>query len=297
MKRIALAVLGALAVSSAVTAFQAALATEPGSVEATLGQADAEAPGGLPDDPLLGFIEIPAGEFLMGSDRSRDPQAEDDELPQHRVSLPTFFIGRHEVTVAQFRTFVEDSGYDADPVPLLRPPDHPIGVSWYAAVAYCAWLTEQLGRWEGTPEPLADVLSGAGAVRRGSVTLPSEAEWEKAARGTDGKVYPAGGRPIAVPVTAVGSFPSRASPYGALDMTGNVIEWTRNLWGPTFEYPYEPDDGREDMSAPNFVRRVVRGGAHYPGGGTVSAAFRNWFYPDGRGGLIGFRVVVSPFSP
>ncbi len=193
MKRIALIVLGGLAVACAVTAF-----------EATVGQTDAEAPWGLPDDALLGFIEIPAGEFLMGSDRSQDPQAEDDELPQHRVTLPTFFIGRHEVTVAQFRTFVENSGYDADPVPLLRPPDHPIGVSWYAAVAYCAWLTEHLGRWEGTPEPLANVLSGAGADRQGSVTLPSEAEWEKAARGTDGQVYPLGGvRPIAsdFPVT------------------------------------------------------------------------------------------------
>ena len=289
MKWIALIVLGELAVACAVTAF-----------EATVGQAEAEAPWGLPDDPLLGFIEIPAGEFLMGSDRSQDPQAEDDELPQHRVSLPTFFIGRLEVTVGQFGAFVEDSGYDADPVSLLGPPDHPIGMSWYAAVAYCAWLTEQLRRWEGTPEPLANVLGGAGTDRQGSVTLPSEAEWEKATRGTDGQVYPLGSvRPIAAdfPVTAVGSFPNVASPYGALDMTGNVLEWTRNLWGPTFEYPYEPDDGREDMSAPNFVRRVVRGGAHYPGGGAISAAFRNWFYPDGRGGLIGFRVAVSPFSP
>ena len=298
MTRIALAVVGALAVSSAVTAFRAA---EPGNVEASVGQTEAEAPWGLPDDALLGFIEIPAGEFLMGSDRSRDPQAEDDELPEHRVTLPAFFIGRHEVTVAQFGAFVEDSGYRVDSASLERPPDSPIrNLSWYAAVAYCAWLTEQLRRWEGTPEPLANSLGGAGTDRRGSVTLPSEAEWEKAARGTDGQVYPLGGMRATLgdfSVTAVGNFPSGASPYGVLEMIGNIFEWTRSLHALTFEYPYAPNDGREDMSAPVFVRRVVRGGAFYPGGIIVSAAFRNWFYPDNSDRLLGFRLVVSSFSP
>ena len=131
---------------------------------------------GLSDDPLLGFIEIPAGEFLMGNDRSQDPQAEDDEFPQHRVSLPTFFMGRLEMPVAQFGAFVEDSGYRVASPSLERPPDAPIrNVSWYAAVTYCAWLTEQLRRWEGTPEPLANVLRGERMDRQGSM-LPSEAE-------------------------------------------------------------------------------------------------------------------------
>ena len=285
MRRTLLIVLGAPTVVMALAAGHVAEQTDTN-------------PWGLPNDHLLGFIEISAGAFLMGSDRSQDPQAEDDEFPQHRVTLPAFFIGRHEVTVAQFGAFVDDSGYRVD-LPQQGPPDDPVThVSWYDAVAYGAWLTEQLRRWEGTPEPLADVLRRAGTDRQGSVTLPSEAEWEKAARGTDGQIYPSGTRDYFA-ITAAGGSPSGASPYGALEMTGSVFEWTRSLSGPTFEYPYEPDDGREDVSAPDTIRRVVRGGAHYPGapaGGTVSAAFRNWFYPFNRDSHVGFRVVVSPFS-
>ncbi len=149
-RRTLLIVLGAPTVVMALAAGQVAEQTDTN-------------PWGLPNDPLLGFIEIPAGEFLMGSDRSQDPQAEDDELPQHSLTLPAFFIGRHEVTVAQFGAFVEDSGYRVD-LPQQGPPDDPVTrVSWYDAVAYCAWLTEQLRRWEGTPRSPWRTSSGVRA--------------------------------------------------------------------------------------------------------------------------------------
>jgi formylglycine-generating enzyme required for sulfatase activity len=144
----------------------------------------------LPNESLLGFVEIPAGPFLMGSNPKQDRDAQKDEQPQHAVNLPRYYIARYPVTVAQFRAFTEESGYQPEDEDSLRGlPNHPVvNMNWYEALKYCEWLTERLREWEGTPEPLATLL------RRGSwrVTLPSEAEWEKAARGTDGRIYPRG---------------------------------------------------------------------------------------------------------
>jgi formylglycine-generating enzyme required for sulfatase activity len=267
----------------------------------------------LPDEPLLGFLEIPAGPFLMGSDKKRDRQAFDDELPQHEISLPTYYITRYPTTVAQFRAFVEESGYKpADPDSLRGLPNHPVvDVTWYDALAYCEWLAERLRAWEGTPDPLAALLRvGAAGGRPWRVTLPSEAEWEKAARGTDGRIYPWGDDPdpnranyddTGIGTTsAVGCFPGGAGPYGVEDLSGNVWEWTRSLWGkdparPDFKYPYNPGDGREDLEASREVLRVVRGGAFVNIGWGVRCAFRDWYGPISRLGDLGFRVVVSPF--
>ena len=143
----------------------------------------------LPDEPLLGFVEIPAGPFLMGSDDERDSWLL-KASPQHKVTLPAYYIARYPVTVAQFRTFVEASGYAWEN--RNRPQGaahHPVVyVSWHDALAYCNWLTARLREWSGTPEPLATLLR----TEDWRVILPSEAEWEKAARGTDGRAYPWG---------------------------------------------------------------------------------------------------------
>ena len=149
----------------------------------------------LPDDALLGFVEIPAGPFTMGSDPDLDKYARKEELPQHELVLPTYYIGRFPVTVAQFRTYVEAGGRrPEDPDSLRDLPTRPIRwVTWYEALAYCEWLTATLRGWEHTPEPLASLLRvGDDEGRRWRVTLPSEAEWEKAARGADGRRYPWG---------------------------------------------------------------------------------------------------------
>lgn len=258
----------------------------------------------LPDEPLLGFIEIPAGPFLMGSEEKLDPQAFDNESPQHQVNLSLHYIARYAVTVAQFRAFVEQSGYTPQDEDSVRgPTNHPVAfITWHEALKYCEWLTARLRQWDGTPEPLAGLLKEQGW----RVTLPSEAEWEKAARGTDGRIYPWGnefdagkanvaetgiGRP-----SAVGCFPRGASPYGCLDMAGNVWEWTRSLWGkePAFSYPYDPLDGREQRDASDEIRRVLRGGSYWNTRGSARCAYRARDLPHYRDGHIGFRLVVRP---
>jgi formylglycine-generating enzyme required for sulfatase activity len=255
----------------------------------------------LPDEPLLGFVEIPEGPFLMGSKKG-DPVVRKDELDQHPVTLPRYYIARYPVTVAQFQAFVQDSSYQPKDKDSLRGlSNHPVAdVSWHEARKYCEWLTERLREWKGTPEPLATLLRQEGW----QVTLPSEAEWEKAARGTEGRIYPWGNDPDPNranyrdtginDTTAVGCFPEGVTPYGCLDMAGNVWEWTRSLWG---EYPYptaaKERAQREDLSARG--NRVLRGGAFYLNADFVRCAYRFYYGPDFRYFNLGFRVVVSPF--
>ena len=254
----------------------------------------------LPDEPLLGFVEIPAGPFLMGSDKARDRYALDREMPQHTVELPTYYIARHPVTVAQFRAFVQESGYRAQGEweQSSEYDNHPVRyVTWYDAIAYCWWLTEQLREWDGTPVLLASLL----CERGWRVQLPSEAEWEKAARGTDEWIYPWGDdadpkranyRDTGIGTTsAVGCFCGGASPYGVLDLSGNVFEWTRSH---DKSYRYDPGDGREDESAGDDVARVLRGGSFYFSADVVRCASRSGGNPDFRTSYRGFRVVVSP---
>ena len=263
----------------------------------------------LPAEPLLGFVEIPAGPFTMGSDKQRDAMAYDDELPQHEVTLPAYYVARYPVTVAQFRAFVKESGFRLRPgdEDCLRGVDtHPVmWVSWHEALAYCDWLTERLQAWEGTPEPLATLLR----EERWRVTLPSEAEWEKAARGTDGRIFPWGNdadperanySDTGIGATsAVGCFPGGASPYGVEDLSGNVWEWCRTKW----EGSYQDYRGDDDLEGDAL--RVLRGCSFGYGARYVRAAYRDWDlpnfrvgrYPLPRVGYGGFRVVVvSPVS-
>ena len=243
------------------------------------------------DRDLDALVEVPAGPFRMGDDRDSDAR------PQHEVSLAAFRIGKYPVTVGQFRYFVEESGHQPDTSRCLEGvTNHPVvNVTWHDAQAYCAWLT---GAWRAAGK------IGAGEV----VRLPTEAQWEKAARGTDGRTYPWGDEWDAGKcntyetglggTSPVGMFPGGASSYGALDMAGNVWEWTSSLRGkdlvnPQFKYPYRADGGREDLTAGVDIARVLRGGSFYYSQDGARCAYRSWDRPNLRYGLSGFRVCVS----
>ncbi|MBN1657213.1 MAG: SUMF1/EgtB/PvdO family nonheme iron enzyme, partial [Anaerolineae bacterium] len=248
------------------------------------------------DRDLDALVEVPAGPFWMGED------GDSAARPRHEVTLAVFRIGKYPVTVGQFRAFVEGSGYRLGYPDCLRGmANHPVvAVSWHEARAYCAWLTEA---WRAAGK------IGAGEV----VRLPTEAEWEKTARGTDGRAYPWGdefdARRCNVSETGlgttspVGMFPEGASPYGCLDMAGNVWEWTSTVWGPwdrkkatiqlQFPYPYDPNDGRENLELDDNHVRVLRGGSFDYSRDLARCACRLRGHPLSRSWLYGFRVVVS----
>jgi len=260
------------------------------------------------------LVSVPAGPFLMGSS-SADGMASDDEKPQHRVTLRGFKIGKYPVTNAQYLRFVEATGQEWRSDDGRRPEraNCPATyVTWHDARAYCAWLTEA---WQAEGK----------IARDEAVRLPTEAEWEKAARGglpspsqgegTGVRVYPWGDEwdesrcntaELGLnDTTPVGIFPEGASPYGCLDMAGQVWEWTVSLWGRwtgkeaefQFGYPYDPADGRENLEAGDDVLRVVRGGSFDYYRGTARCACRFWYSPGFVWYYVGFRVVVSPISP
>jgi formylglycine-generating enzyme required for sulfatase activity len=224
---------------------------------------------------------VAAGSFLMGSDPTRDKQAGGDEQPQHTLTLPAYAIARFPVTVAEYTCFL--SSGRTPPKSWLQQrsnPDHAVEfVSWQDAVAYAAWLAQVSGDpWR----------------------LTTEAEWEKAARGTDGRLYPWGdqwGETRARAnkwfggAAAIGSYPSGASPYGVQDLAGNVWEWTSSLKMP---YPYNESDGRENPTAPGD--RVLRGGSWYSPLSFVRAAYRfgsSRTDVERSGAGFGFRLVLA----
>ncbi len=237
------------------------------------------------------WVDVPAGEFWMGSESA---QSYADERPIHRVHLDRFLIARTPVTNAQYRIFVEKAGrkppqgWDGDKPPRGRESHPVVNVSWHDALAYCRWLSEMTGK---------------------AISLPSEAQWEKAARGaSDRREYPWGDDwdPTKCncselnlgDTTPVGVFPEGASPYGCLDMAGNVWEWTRSLWGedvsePTYRYPYVAGDGREDLAAGDKVRRVLRGGSYIDAARLARCACRGWNDPYYWLVNFGFRVGVA----
>lgn len=290
----------------------------------------------LPKEPGLGFVHIPEGAFVMGSDPQVDSQAYHDEQPQHQVTLPEYWLARYPVTVAQYRAFVESSGYKTSDADSLRGvANHPVVyVYWRDALAYSRWLDGQLKNWVrslGSSDKLP-MENGLRALVEGlqcgklSVQLPSEAEWEKAARGgispnpsppgrgegvrvgqgvrENARIYPWGNDPnpnfanygdTGIGATStVGAFAGGVSPYSVQDLSGNVWEWTRTIWAEKFSYPYNGDDGREWVEDQELAR-VVRGGSFNDVNRGVRCAvrFRLFF----NNGYFGFRVVVLRSTP
>jgi formylglycine-generating enzyme required for sulfatase activity len=231
------------------------------------------------------MVLFPDGEFTMGSDPGLDPEAMDDEGPPHTLHLPDYYLARTPVTNAQYAAFVQATdhrqpyhwkGKKAPRGTELHPV---VNVSWFDALAYSDWLAEVTGR---------------------PYRLPSEAEWEKGARGDDGRIYPwgsewnpercnsrEGGQGDTTPVDA---YPEGASPYGSLDMAGNVWEWTSTAYK---AYPYDPEDGREELQVGDDVRRVLRGGAFVNLGWRLRSAFRGRDLPDFSFYDRGFRVAMD----
>jgi formylglycine-generating enzyme required for sulfatase activity len=248
------------------------------------------------DRDLDELIEIPAGSFLMGSGALTD-----DEKPQHEVTLRAYRIGKYPVTNAQYLRFVEAIDCDWQTAEGRKPEkaNHPaVDLIWHDARAYCVWLTQQ---WHAEKR-IADTEE---------VRLPTEAEWEKAARGMDGREWAWGNdwdetkcnsSELGLNDTSpVGMFPAGGSPYGCLDMSGNVWEWTVSLWGesfgsPEFKYPYHTDDGRENAGSGDEVLRVLRGGSFFSDQVSARCAYRGWYWPDYRRRFYGFRIVVALIS-
>lgn len=241
------------------------------------------------------MVYIPAGTFTMGDTHGGGGL---DEKPTHPVTLNAFWLDRTEVTNVQFDRFVTASGHRTTAerkgwAYVFRdgkwhmvtgaawrspggpgsppPPTHPVvQVSWEDATAYCKWADKR---------------------------LPTEAEWEYAARGTDGWKYPwgntweasrarFGGNRGSETTAPVGSYPTGASPFGVLDLAGNVWEWTSSLYKP---YPYVAADGREDLTASGD--RVFRGGSWYSSAFWIRSASRYRRNPDVMANSRGFRCA------
>ncbi len=218
------------------------------------------------------WVTIPAGEFTMGSNEY------DKEEPIHKVYLPEYKIARVPVTNEQWGLFLQDSGYHwvkryelwSSGLPRGKEKHPVVNVNWHDALTFCQWA---------------------------GVRLPTEAEWEKAARGTDGRKYPWGNDELTKELanyydsgikdtTPVGNYPKGASPYGLLDMAGNVWEWCSSEYKP---YPYKADDGRENLIRTDILR-VVRGGSWSDYAGIVCACDRNWLNAPDAYDNLGFRV-------
>ncbi|MBL8425264.1 MAG: SUMF1/EgtB/PvdO family nonheme iron enzyme [Candidatus Accumulibacter phosphatis] len=263
----------------------------------------------LPADDMLGFVRIAADPgFVIGTRRqdaarvakNMKRKVGDDEINHTPTPTPEFYIARYPVTVAQFRTFVEATGFaigDAYADALADADSRPVRwVSWHEALAWCDWLNEVLTQGRSfAGSPIARLVREHGW----RVALPSELEWEKAARsGLSAAVFPWGddadpnganhGDSGIGDTSAVGCF--AANGFGLFDMVGNVWEWTRSLY---LDYPYDPaDPNREDLLSGNDVFRVVRGGSWINPRDFARCAYRHGNHPGLRYRGLGFRVVL-----
>jgi formylglycine-generating enzyme required for sulfatase activity len=269
---------------------------------------------------------VPSGKFIMGSTKEqiddlseRFPDIEskllEREIPQHKPYIKEFRIGKYPITNEEFENFIKNTQYkttaEKKESGFIFNPDftvvkgaswkHPFGsdssikkkgnhpanqVSWYDAIEFCKWLSKKTNK---------------------KYRLPTEAEWEKAARGTDGRRFPWGNKwnPSICnaeyrikDTTPVDMFsPEADSPFGCSDMCGNVFEWTSttigniNPWPSKYKYPYKARDGREDLNLK--MRRVGRGGSYSRNEVYCRTAFRFADPPDDRYSAQGFRVVLE----
>jgi len=234
------------------------------------------------DDEFDLMLLIPAGEFFMGSD-----EGSNDAKPERKVSLDGFYIDKYEVTFAQFYAFIGSTGHRkprlagylsssvTEDLPLFLKPLNPVvGVSWYDAVDYCRWMGKR---------------------------LPTEAEWEKAARGADRRKWPWGneersdyanllGDDGALYTAPVNHFTRDVSPYGVYDLAGNVMEWVAD-W-------YDQDSYRTlPVSNPVGVlygeHRIIRGASWNDSIKRAQTSIRFKMYPEYRDVTIGFRCAKS----
>jgi formylglycine-generating enzyme required for sulfatase activity len=238
-----------------------------------------------PDNAPMMFVS--AGDFKMGSDDA-DKDAYSDERPQHTVYLDAFWMDKFEVTNALYKKCVSDGVCTApsNESSSKRNPyydnskyaDYPvIYITWDQANTYCT-------KWAGK-------------------RLPTEAEWEKAARGTDGRIYPWVGafdgarlnswdsNPRPGDTTAIGSYPTGASPYGIMDLAGNVWEWVADWYNGKYYASSPRNNPRNDTPGPY---RVLRGGAWNDSSGNPRAANRNDNAPTNFNDNVGFRCARSP---
>lgn len=242
------------------------------------------------------MVMVPAGEFLMGSDKKTDRLAYRSEIPQHRVYLDVFEIGKYEVTALEYLKFV---------LATSRPPQldwrydggnfqesmahHPImHVTWHDADAYCKWAGQR---------------------------LPTEAEWEKAARGSDGRLFPWGqeyagptranfgrtglsgpvrDRPerllLYPPIISVDKYENALSPYGLYQTIGNVAEWVADWYSPDY-YKAAPD--RNPQGPETGTQKAFRGGGWMDSTTTMRVAMRNGTDPNTKINWLGFRCAKS----
>jgi formylglycine-generating enzyme required for sulfatase activity len=224
---------------------------------------------------------VPAGEFKMGCNRGRDGHCDADESPYHTVFLDAYYIDLTEVTVGQYQECAQAGACRrARDYADFDHADQPaVGVSWDDASRYCKWAGKR---------------------------LPSEAEWEKAARGTDGRVFPWGNAACGCACAIqeqrqvygcghdatwpVGSAPKGASPYGALDMSGNVWEWVAD-W---YAADYYKNSPREDPKGPESgEKKVRRGGCFANIKNYLRASDRNFAPPETLSNSLGFRCAVT----
>jgi formylglycine-generating enzyme required for sulfatase activity len=246
-----------------------------------------------------GMVLVPAGDFMMGTDEAdQDDEAlsfglpqpwYEDEHPLHKVNLPGFYIDRYEVTRTRYAKFIKAT--ELPPPPEWAEGTYPSGtdnlpvvyVSWFEAAAYCQWAGKR---------------------------LPTEEEWEKAARGPRGRKYPWGdtfkpdfaniadGSKMSGSPVSVGRYESGKSPYGVYDMIGNVWEWVDGWYG-----PYAGNQAKNENFGKNL--RVMRGLSfmavgHYPPAAylrvssiVARAAFRSYDVPGARLPDVGFRCAKS----
>lgn len=268
--------------------------------------------------PEIKWCKIPAGEFVMGISEIKKQDIEsqletqgwsfDREIPKFLFSLPEFSISRYPITQAQYHIFIDaEDGYQNfnwwegegrkffeanknNPPPGDKNSNLPqSNVSWYDAVAYCNWLSNKLEI---------------------KIRLPTEAEWEKAARGTDERLFPWGDQfdknqcntldAGINQLCSVGCFPIVNGPWGEdtpLDMIGNLWEWCSTICeeqnGIKYSYPYLPTDGREDLTKGDTYLRVVRGGCYSNKLMYVRATYRGRDKPSLRLPYEGFRIVMD----
>lgn len=240
------------------------------------------------------MVKIPAGTFLMGSDKKVDRNAYQPEFPQRRVYLDAYEIAKYEVTTVQFLKFV----LATDRKPLIdwqyeggnfqeTMANHPVmHVSWFDADAYCRWAGKR---------------------------LPTSAEWEKAARGEDGRIYPWGNEPAGLsranfgrtglsgpvrdrperlllypPIISVDKYDNGVSPYGVFQLAGNVAEWTADWYDPHY-YKMAPD--RNPKGPEKGTQRAFRGGGWIDSTPSVRPAQRNGTDPNTKMNWLGFRCA------